>query len=89
MCELQRRVRELYFNRLQIHIVRLGLTFFVDCRDRANWQRELLKASETTVLTELTENQVVESIWEYCESVGLDEANIKELLNHVVSCKGI
>lgn len=49
----QSEIKNLFYNRLQITIVRNGLTFKEDLRDRQSWHNCMLKNHETSVMTEL------------------------------------
>lgn len=45
-----------YYNRLQIHVIRNGIVFVEDIRDRKKWMSEMLKMNETAVFSDLGED---------------------------------
>lgn len=70
--ELATTITNLYFNRLKIHVVRNGLTFIEDIRDRDQWTREMLRMSETTVMEILPESHVVGKMQQIMFENGMD-----------------
>jgi hypothetical protein len=48
----QYQLKYIYYNRLHITILRNGITFYADIRDRAYWHSEMLRWGETTVMVE-------------------------------------
>lgn len=80
MRELAATLTNIYYKRLRIHIVRNGLTFIEDVRDRQQWTRELLRKGETTVMEVLPEETVVGKMRNAMYEAGLDMVDQRKFI---------
>lgn len=70
----------MYNKRLKITLLRNGITFMEDVRDRIHWAREFLNKRETTVMEELPEETVIPGMVYEMRSYGYDDDKIRSVL---------
>lgn len=63
---------KMYYNRLKINIVRNGLTFMEDIRDRQRWTAELYRTRETAVMEEIPEEIAIDNMVGYMKENGYE-----------------
>lgn len=71
--ELATTLTNMFFKRLKIHVIRNGLTFIEDVRDRDVWTREMFRKGETAVMEILPEDTVTGSMRTLMYERGMDK----------------
>ena len=72
-----------YYNRLVITLLRNGIVFKADIRDRKKWMKELLKWNETAVLTDYGEPQARDVLIQALNKAGYSSTRINSVLMQI------
>lgn len=78
-----------YYNRMQIHVVRNGIIFIADIRDRKKWMEEMLKMNETAVLSDLGESHARSVLISNLQQAGYNNQVINDVIGRLLEGKSI